>query len=96
MNQATSAKTYYSTTPGSTYIDKLGEIHTFMGGQLTTSDPAIQADLDSQIARGVSHIRAAKLAAPDSAAITARLAIEKKAEIAATLAAAEAAKKLPQ
>ena len=95
MSNAT-AKMYYCTTPGSTYIDKAGEIHTFLGGQLTTSDPAVQADLDTQIARGVTHVRVAKMAAPDAAAIAAKLAIEKKAEIAAALAAAGATKHLPQ
>lgn len=85
MSNAT-AKTYYS-TPGSTYIDKLGEVHVFTGGQLTTSDLAVQVDLDAQISRGVNHIRAGKMAAPDAAAIAAKLQIEKAAETAARLAA---------
>lgn len=87
----TAPKTYYSNTPGSCYIDKAGERHTFLGGQLTTSDPEIQADLDKQIANGNNMIRVAKLATPDAATIQVKASINAAAEAALKAATAAAA-----
>ena len=87
-------KTYYSTTPGSTYIDKAGDRHIFMGGQLTTEDPAVQADLDKQIANGNSVIRAYKESVPDVAAEIVAASISQNAEVAAKLLAMKEAKEV--
>ena len=45
-------KTYHSRFPGSTYIDRSNVVHQFLGGQLTTSDSALIAELDKIAGRG--------------------------------------------
>lgn len=60
-------KTYYHNVPGSTYIDAKGEVHTFLGGQLTTDNPEVQAALDEQITRGNAMLSVGKPAPADAA-----------------------------
>ena len=45
-------KTYYSRVVGSSFHDRKGIMHTFVGGKLVTSDPELQAELDPLIASG--------------------------------------------
>lgn len=89
MNAPLATKTYLHTIPGSRYVDKLGNDHYFLGGQFTTSDPEIIADLDKQIANKNSMLRGGKLATPDPAVIRAATEITKAAEAAARLEAAK-------
>jgi hypothetical protein len=81
------AKTYYHNVPNSRYIAADGSEHIFKGGQLTTDDPKIQADLDKQIANGNTVIRDKVHAAVDAAALTAKTELTNKAAAAAALAA---------
>jgi hypothetical protein len=84
---ANPSKTYYHNVPNSRYIAKDGTEHIFVGGQFTTDDPAVQADLDKQIANGNSVIRDKARATVDVAALTAKTAVDKQAEAAAMAAA---------
>jgi len=89
----TAAKTYYHNVANSRYIAKDGTEHIFVGGQLTTSDPEIQADLDKQIANGNSVIRTKTLATVDAAALALKLEVDKKAADAAAALALKPAVK---
>lgn len=86
-------KTYIHTVPNSRYIASDGSEHIFSGGQLTTSDLKIQADLDKQIASGVSMLRVAGASAAVKAQATKEdLMQQMKDKVAEAAAAAEAAK----
>ena len=85
-------KTYYHNVPNSRYIDKVGGEHLFRGGQLTTSDPDIIADLDKQIANGNTVIRDQARGGVDKAAVAVGAQVKGAAELAAALKLREAEK----
>lgn len=78
-------KTYYHNVHNSRYIAKDGTEYFFVGGQLTTTDAEVQADLDKQIANGNTVIRSQSRAVVDPAALAAKVEVDKKAEVAAAL-----------
>ena len=93
-------KTFYHNVPNSSYTDKKGVTHYFKGGQFTTDDPDIIADLDAVIAGGARYLRdkPADKPAPDTKAVPAKdlpasaSAADKAAKAAADMVAANAAK----
>ena len=62
-------KVYYHIVPNSRYITAKGEELFFTGGQLTTDDVAVQADLDAIINAGMSLLRSGASVAADAAVI---------------------------
>ena len=83
----TKPKTYYHNVPNSRYIGKDGTEYIFVGGQLTTDNEEVQADLDKQIANNNLMLRTKPLASVDPAALSAKVENEKKAVSAASLSA---------
>ena len=88
-------KTYYHNVPNSRYIAADGSEHVFVGGQFTTDDPKIQADLDKQIVNGNTVLRNKPHGTVDAAALAAQVTINKQAEAATALAALQANGKTP-
>lgn len=52
----TPAKTYHNRFPGSTFIDSKNKVHSFLGGELTTSDSQLIQELDAVSDKGGSPI----------------------------------------
>ena len=80
-------KIYYSHIPGCRYVAKDCSEHFFVGGQLTTSNEAVQKELDEQIAKGGFIIRNKPHGEVDKVALQVKVAVDEAAVKAAVLAA---------
>jgi hypothetical protein len=85
------AKTYYHLHPNSRYIKSDGTELSFVGGQLTTDDPEVIADLDAVIKSGASFIHDGSRFNVDPATIKAHEENSARAIAAAQALAKEAA-----
>lgn len=52
----TKTKTYHSRLPGSSFWDKKGTQHIFIGGKITTDDEDLQQELDAILAQGANPL----------------------------------------